>query len=583
MFGDKSFCAAALVGHVLLTALGGMSEAAPKEAEAVPSLRLVYAAEPGSVVAKIADLFTRQVERRCAARVVVQGETPFTVELAIEPGLGAEGYQIADGSPGTLRIVGHDERGLLYGVGKFLRTSRYDQGGFTPGAWRGAARPQKPLRGIYCATHFHNFYHDAPVDEVERYIEELGLWGYNTVLVWYDMSLFRGFDDPQAVHYRQRLRAILKSAQAIGLDVAWGDVANAGYADSPAELRADGRGSRGASFACDICPSTPGGRQYILANAERLFETFADLKPKYYLLAPYDNGGCGCEQCRPWGSNGFLRMAEPLAESARRSLPGIQVILATMQCSPEEWRALTKTLTPRPAWVDYLMGEYLSDNSNPLLSIGVPEGLPTVGFPEISMHQTFPWGGFGATPLPRLVQQQWDALQPHSAGGFPYSEGIFEDLTKAVYAQFYWSNRPAEETVREYVAFEYSPEVVDEVLPVLATLEQNHHWRWWPEIFQGVAEATWVPSRGAKPQADPGAEEAYAAVQRIDQKLSPPVRKSWRWRHLYLRTLLDAELKANGGRPNDRCQEAFAELIELYHAQHADYAVRPPLDRAWHP
>jgi len=58
--------------------------------------------------------------------------------------------------------------------------------------------------------------------------------------------------------------------------------------------------------------------------------------------------------------------------------------------------------------------------------------------------------------------------------------GIYEDITKVVYGQFYWGDRPAEETLREYAAFEYSPEVVDEVLKVIATLEQNHHFRSWP-------------------------------------------------------------------------------------------------------
>jgi hypothetical protein len=41
--------------------------------------------------------------------------------------------------------------------------------------------------------------------------------------------------------------------------------------------------------------------------------------------------------------------------------------------------------------------------------------------------------------------------------------------------------------------------------------------------------------------------------------------------------LLDAELKANGGKPNDRCNRAFAELITIYHAEDADPAIRPPI------
>ena len=57
------------------------------------------------------------------------------VELAIEPGIGAEGFKIADGTGGTVRIIGNDDRGLLYGVGKFC----------TPPLT--AARGSRPARG----------------------------------------------------------------------------------------------------------------------------------------------------------------------------------------------------------------------------------------------------------------------------------------------------------------------------------------------------------------------------------------------------------------------------------------------------
>jgi hypothetical protein len=56
----------------------------------------------------------------------------------------------------------------------------------------------------------------------------------------------------------------------------------------------------------------------------------------------------------------------------------------------------------------------------------------------------------------------------------------------------------------------------------------------------------WFPSRGAKPQADPSAEEACATVQQVEAKLSPPARQSWRSRQLLLHATLDAELKKNG-------------------------------------
>jgi hypothetical protein len=194
------------------------------------------------------------------------------------------------------------------------------------------------------------------------------------------------------------------------------------------------------------------------------------------------------------------------------------------------------------------------------------------------MHNTFPWGGFGATPLTARAQAQWNAQKKGVAGGYPYSEGIYEDLTKIVYSQFYWNDQPAADTVKEYIAFEFSPDVVGDVAGVIKTLEQNHHWRWWPGMLEGVKlQMDWFPSRGAAPQADPGAEEAYAAMQRIDGLLTPQAKTAWRWRQLYLRALLDAELKTNGGKPNEKCNEAFSELIKLYHAENADPAVRSPL------
>ncbi len=138
--------------------------------------------------------------------------------------------------------------------------------------------------------------------------------------------------------------------------------------------------------------------------------------------------------------------------------------------------------------------------------------------------------------------------------------------------------------MREYISFEFSPAVVDEVAGVVQTLEQNHHMRWWPGMLEGVPlEMNWFPSYGAQPRADPGAEQAYATMQEVATRLTPQARTSWRWRQLYLRALLDSELKTNGGSPNTRCNRAFAELIQIYHAENAIGTVRPPLPQGWQP
>jgi hypothetical protein len=289
-----------------------------------------------------------------------------------------------------------------------------------------------------------------------------------------------------------------------------------------------------------------------------------------------------------------MKCFEEVGNMAREKMPGTRILLSTWFMDSKELAAVMKILGERKDLADGLINEgSVLPAPSGLAAVDRQPGtdppvlrheLPVVGFPEISMHETFPWGGFGATPLTARAQAQWNARKDTLAGGFPYSEGIYEDITKVVYSQFYWNDRPAAETVREYIAFEFSPDVVEDVESVIRTLERNHRMRWWPGKLEGVPlEMNWFPSRGAKPRDDPGAEEAYATMRKLDAILTPRAKESWRWRQLYLRALLDSELKTNGGRPNELCNEAFAELIEIYHAENAIGALRPPLPKGWKP
>jgi hypothetical protein len=188
--------------------------------------------------------------------------------------------------------------------------------------------------------------------------------------------------------------------------------------------------------------------KYSLKVLGEEFDWAAPLKPAYVVCWPYDSGGCGCKDCRPWGSNGFLKLSEQLAALARVKLPGTKFVLSTWMFDKGEWQNVVAGFAERKPFFDCVMAE---PPEGP-----IPGGVPWMGFPEISMHNTFPWGGFGATPLTGLVQGQWNRVKATSSGGFPYSEGIFEDLTKVVISQFDWNDRPAAEPVKEYIAFEFS-------------------------------------------------------------------------------------------------------------------------------
>ena len=104
------------------------------ETNGVKTVRVVLPKDNDPVMQNIGSVFARQVQARCGAKVIMQGDASLKVTLAVEPGFGTEGFRIVDGKAGTIRIIGNDERGVLYGVGKFLRTSSYSRDGFTAGA-----------------------------------------------------------------------------------------------------------------------------------------------------------------------------------------------------------------------------------------------------------------------------------------------------------------------------------------------------------------------------------------------------------------------------------------------------------------
>lgn len=517
------------------------------------------------------DPATEHIQRIVTSRLRERNVDAHPVDLTIEPGIGTEGFRIEDG-PGGVRVVGNDRRGLIYGVGKFLRDP----------AWRGTSAPKLPVRGIYFATHFHNFYHDAPVEHVQRYIEDLALWGVNSLSVWFDMHHFNGIEDPKAQAMLGRLRAFFETAKSVGMETGLTLIANEGYADSPVEMRATGPG-RGGFYGVEICPNSPGGQERILAQFSDLFARFADIGIDHVWIWPYDQGSCSCEKCRPWGSNGFVRIARPVSDLVRSSFPGCKVYLSAWYMDDNEWAGLAEQLCvggpsapTHSAWADgvILQPDHFGAKTN------APSPLPVLGFPEISMAGMYPWGGFGANPQPDAFGRYWDTFRGSGAaiaGGWPYSEGIFEDINKAIFAQLYWDpDRNVWDTISEYAASEFGSESVDDVTALIRILEQNHHLRWWPDMSE--RNDPFQPAN-IDPQPDPDADEAYEIAERVDARLSPNARRSWRWRVLYLRALLDAELKANGGKPNHACEQAFQELTRIYFAANAEGPVKPPLSK----
>ncbi len=523
---------------------------------------------PGATPAtmKIGQILARQIRQRCGAKVTLSGQASQTIKLSIRPGIGTEGFTVAGPDEHTVQITGNDELGLLYGIGKFLRSSRYDQRGFTPGPWRGTSVPRGPFRAIYAATHFNNFYEAAPVEEVRHYIEDLGLWGANTLIITFPTWDSKGFHDLRARRNIRQTQALLKAAKSIGLNVGLVQCPNQGFASAPQSIRAakfpDDLHRRG-NFGVNCCPSQPAGHDYLMKLYAQLFDEYKDPGLDVLLLWPYDEGGCGCPTCWPWGAKGFPKMSRDLVLLARSKYPALKSILSTWAYDAPpagEWEGLTAFMAQDRSWLNYIMADSHTDFPRYPLEKGVPGGLPLVNFPEISMWARNPWGGYGANPLPDRFERLWKQTDGKVVGGMPYSEGIYEDMNKVVCFQFYWQpDRPADDTLKEYIAFEYSPDVVEDVMAAIHRLEE-----------------TW-------PQAGPKSGEARELIEKAEARLTPQARTAWRWRILYLRTVIDTEMARRGGRIGGPIlKQAFDELTRIYHAEQAhDMPVRPPVV-AWH-
>jgi hypothetical protein len=486
-------------------------------------------------------------------------------------------------------ITGNSQSGLLAGIGKYLRTCVYDETGFQPSSWRGESIAAGDMRGIYFATHFMNWYEAAPVDEVQRYIEDLALWGMNRLMLAFPMQHFTGWDDSGVDAFYARFRMLREICHGYGIKIGHLWVPNHDFLHPREEFAStpnrDDFGRKGDN-GNNVCPSLPGATEYLAANYDEMLRRHGTTPPDFTGFWPYDEGGCGCNACYPWGGNGYVRLCREFAKRARAVFPGIDIILSTWVFdTPEagEWKMLARSMDDG-AWVDYIQADSHTDFPRYPLDVEVPGGVPLINFPEISMWGLGPWGGFGANPLPDRFQRLWDQVKQVVHGGFPYSEGIFEDINKVLPLTYYWNpDATAEDAIRQYTAYELPGADAAEVLMIISGIETNHT----------TVEAGDPPDLNL-------AERTLETARKIDDSLLLYARTSWRWRILHLRAVLDREryrVGIDSGWPanmdwsslladNVTAQAAMRELMTIYHSmdeideaypQHA--WVSPPVPR----
>lgn len=515
---------------------------------------------------------------RLAERGLILSEDGAPVMFSLDTAVEREAFRVEDDEGGGLRVVSGGLLGLLHGAGWVLRQMTFTARGALPCARRGEQKPRSAVRGMYFASHFHNYYHMAPIDELTRYLEDLALWGVNYLMTCYPMIDLARMEDPESARQLERHADLYAAAHALGMRCASMVTVNGGFQDYPRAWKAAPHNDpwvRRGDAGNMLCLAKPGVQALMDRYNAFLCEGLARSAPDMFIAWPYDEGGCGCPDCAPWGAKGFLRGARRGFEVVRSYFPQARRCLSTWMFDTPyegEWEALTASLAEE-RWCDMILADAHNDFPRYPLEQGVPGGLPLLNFPEISMWGLFPWGGWGATMLPQRYARLYAQTEGRLDGGFPYSEGVYEDINKAVVAQLYWhGGGDWRETLRQYARYELG---IADPAPFLRLVECV-------EKTQTDVEQTGVCALE-------DADEAYRLARSIDEGLPDWAGCCWRWRIVLLRTLIDARryrIAAEQAGPQWRngteyrasavdwktmladdapIQQAFRELIRRFH------------------
>jgi hypothetical protein len=347
-------------------------------------------------------------------------------------------------------------------------------------------------------------------------------------------------------------------------------LSNEAFADSPKPLRADWTAGHdgyvyplNSHYHVEICPSVEGGIEKIVEYRKEWLEVFRDINPDIITIGAYDQGGCSCPKCAPWGSNGYIRTCEAIIPRLKEAWPNVEVICSlwqfgTFTTTSVEFEGMNAEMKKgRLPEVSYFMSEPMCNR----YAVTHEMERPVVGFPEISMRGATPWGGYGANPLPKLLQEVWDRFGDKLEGGFPYSEGIFEDLNKFIeltwYSGLYFD---AYDAVRAYVKYTFCVDgkALDELTDAIIKTETGiarSKVRGGESIYFGIADPSHV-------------EYVYRIMTRYNAILPEKIRKNYRFRLFYLRAVIDREIVSCEGYPlrSEVCQTAMREVNEIYHA-----------------
>jgi hypothetical protein len=472
-------------------------------------------------------------------------------------------------------VLGADGPGALFGVGRLLREIVPGDGWCDVPALHLDDAPAFPVRGTALSQTSGAV--AAALDlprwtaaQWEEHVAELSLWGYN---------LLRGGGRPDQ----------MEAARRYGMRVSMS------LAPNRIDESAVTEEMRGTHFQrALVCPSNPAARARILAEREATFRACPHLDVLYQPSG--DHAGCHCPRCRPWVRT-YLALAEEIAQLLRRYHPRAEVWLSNQQLSIDENRLLLEYLQEvRPTWAQALHYGPSGDEASPYLRPGevnwrwhtypgfgtanrflahlraaLPPEYALVLYPDLTHYIQSQFGLETADPAvvrfhgrdayfvrAEGYRRVFERVAPLLSGSSGYTEGIYDDVQKVLWAQWLWNpDLSTADALDAYCRWSFGPAAAPRMASVLQALERH-----------------WDGPLPSQPALDATAQHVDTATERVPERLRAG---NWRLTYATWRTRADLLVRHKldtAQALEHRLRERLQPLLSFESAGHAP-AVDP--------
>jgi hypothetical protein len=446
------------------------------------------------------EMLVDEVEKRTALHWTASGSGPA---ITIHHGSGngpAEGFHMQTTATGVT-IQGNDERGTLFGIGRFLRELQWShqQASVTDGLDITSA-PRYKLRGHQIGYRPKVNTYDAwlPAD-FEQYLRDMIIFGSNAV----ELIPPRSDDDDDSPHFHlskiDMMAEMSRICEKYGIDVwIWYPAMDKDYSD-PAQV--------------EFALKEWSGIYRRLPRIDAVFVPGGDpgnSEPKY-----------------------LMALLEKQKIELRKLHPKAQMWVSPQNFNQgwfDEFIGIAKT---EPAWLDGVVYGPWTRVTIQELREKLPSRYPIRYYPDIthSIHSEFPVPGwdvaFAVTqaretinPRPVDYAKIFHHMMPSCMGFLTYSEGVNDDMNKFVWSGLGWDpDQDVANILREWARWFISPR--HDTALAQAVLDLEDDWRGPLLPHASVAET-------------------LHKVQALEHDASPRMLLNWRFQQILYRGYYDA-------------------------------------------